>query len=366
MFRKFLLFTLFAGVTGLFAFRTDPFAIDRPYPVNSLITQFFSDVERELPFAPQEIMAAEADSISGTRVLMLNAFVYDSAYSFKVQRLIQRRMPSSIFTQFAEGSADDLNTLLQNQEVVIIAYPAGGVPDLVRGYGRALTQFVKQGGTVLLTGTHEFGSLQQLGLFDLDYGYYCKEQSVGKTQLEHPVFQGVDSDFSVEVYQYPLDISDPGFVTLADVRGYPFMGYKQIGTGKVIYLGLEYYFDEPQSSKLLVNALRWAVKPRVKRSEVVLYAGSGYQKPNVFDLKIYPNPYVSKATLDIEITKPTSLAVEMTDELGRKVAVLLPRRNLSNGLYRLELPNLEPGVYLVQCISSEGTEVRKVVKAAEN
>ena len=133
----------------------------------------------------------------------------------------------------------------------------------------------------------------------------------------------------------------------------------------MIYLGLEYYFDEPQSSRLLTNALRWGIKPRIKRSEIVLYAGKGAAKTNVFDLKIYPNPYVSKATLDIDITKPTSLSVEMTDELGRNVALLLPRRNLSTGLYRLELPNLEPGVYLVQCKSNEGTVVRKVVKAAE-
>ncbi|HAD13736.1 MAG TPA: hypothetical protein DCF33_15020 [Saprospirales bacterium] len=366
MFRKFLLFTLLAGVSGLFAFRTDPFSHDRPFPVNSLIAQFFIEGLRDLPAAPLETVAAEADTAAGLRVMMLNSFAYDSDYASKVQRMIQRRMPASSFTLFEEGSSDDLNTALQGQEAVVIAYPAGGTSDLLKAYGKILNQFVKQGGLVLMTGTHEFGVLQQLSLFELDYGYYCKERSVGQSQPEHPLFQGVGSDFSSEVYQYPLDISDPGFVTLADVRGYPFMGYKQIGSGKVVYLGLEYYFDEPQSAKLLVNALRWAAKPRVKRSEIVLYAGKGYQKPNVFDLKIYPNPYVSKATLDIEISKPTSLAVEMTDELGRQVAVLLPRRNLATGLYRLELPNLDPGIYLVQCISSEGTEVRKVVKAAEN
>lgn len=366
MFRKFLLFTLLAGIAGLFAFRTDPFAGDRPFPINSLVAQFFIDGERDLPSSPLETTVAEADSVAGLRVMMLNAFAYDSAYATKVQRLIQRRMPSSAFTQFDEGSADDLSTALQGQEAVVIAYPAGGVAEQVRAFGKVLNQFVKQGGVVIMTGTHEFSALQQLDLFDLDYGYYCKERSIGQTQPEHPLFQGVGAEFSAEVYQYPLDISDPGFVTLADVRGYPFMGYKSLGTGKVIYLGLEYYFDEPQSARLLTNALRWAAKPRVKRSEVVLYAGKGYQKPNAFDLKIYPNPYVSKATLDIEITKPTSLAVEMTDELGRVVSVLLPRRNLSTGLYRLELPNLDPGIYLVQCISSEGTEVRKVVKAAEN
>lgn len=366
MSRKLSLIALLTGVFGLVAFRSDPFSHDRPFPFNSIIAHLFLEEERGLPASPVESFVAEADSVSGLRILMLNSFAYDSAYANKVQRVIQRRMPSSAFTEFMEGSPDDLAIALSGQEAVVIAYPSGGSPESIRAFGKVLAQFARQGGAVVLTGTHEFGALQQLGLFDLDYGYYCKERSVGQSLPEHAVFQGVAAEFSAEVYQYPLDISDPNFVTLADVRGYPFMGYKAIGSGKVVYLGLEYYFDEPQSSRLLTNTLRWAAKPRVKRSEVVLYAGKGYEKPNSFDLKIYPNPYVSKATLDIELTKPTALAVEMTDELGRLVSVLLPRRNLSSGFYRLELPNLEPGVYLVQCLSSEGTVVRKVVKAAEN
>lgn len=366
MFRKFSLFALLAGIFCLAAFRSDPFAFDRPFPVNSTMAHLFLEEERGAPVSQNETMLAEADSLNGLRVMMLNYFAYDSAYADKVEHVIQRRLPSSAFTEFWEGSTDDLNTALSGQDAVVIAYPSGGTNDAIRAYGKVLSQYIRQGGIVVMTGTHEFGTLQQLGLFDLDYGYYCKERSVGQAMPEHPVFQGVGTDFSTEVYQYPLDISDPGFVTLADVRGYPFMGYKQIGSGKVVYLGLEYYFDEPQSSRLLSNVLRWAAKPRVKRSEVVLYAGKGIERPNSFDLKIYPNPYVSKATLDMEITRPTSMAVEMTDELGRLVSVLLPRRNLSTGLYRLELPNVDPGVYLVQCISSEGTTVRKVVKTAEN
>ena len=366
MFRKFSLIALLAGIFSLAAFRSDPFSHDRPFPFNSTIAHLFLEDERSAPVSLSELAAAESDSLSGLRVMMLNSFAYDSAYASKVEHVIQRRMPTTQFTAYWDGSTDDLATALNGQDAVVIAYPSGGSPEVVRAYGKVLSQYIKQGGMVVLTGTHEFGTLQQLGLFDLDYGYYCKEQSVGRVLPDHPVFQGVGADFSTEVYQYPLDISDPNFVTLADVRGYPFMGFKQIGSGKVVYLGLEYYFDEPQSSRLLANVLRWAAKPRVKRSEEVLYAGKGIAQPNSFDLKIYPNPYFSKATLDIEITKPTALAVEMTDELGRQVALLLPRRNLATGLYRLELPNVAPGIYWVQCLSNEGKEVRRVVKTADN
>lgn len=367
MFRNFLFLVLSACALGLAAFRSeDPFSHDRPFPFNSFIAHLFLEEERSAPASAVETMIAEADSAAGLRVLMLNYFSYDSSYANKVQRVIQRRIPSSIFTEFWDGSSEELSAALSGQDAVVAAYPSGGSPEAASLYGKMLSQFIKAGGTVVLTGTHEFATLQQIGLFELDYGYYCKEQYMGQLQPEHPIFQGNSTEFSTEVYQYPLDISDPGFVSLAEVRGYPFIGYKQIGAGKVVYLGLEYYHDEPQSSRLLSNVLRWAVKTRVKRSEEVLYAGrKGFEKTIHFDVKIYPNPYVSKATLDIELNKPSSMAVEMTDELGRLVAVLLPRRNLTAGFYRLELPNVAPGVYLVQCRSSEGTEVKKVVKTAE-
>jgi len=365
--RKLPLIALLVGIFALAAFRSDsPFSHDRPLPFNSSIGQFFFEADIAEMAELGEYMQADTDSVLSARVLMLNCFAYDSAYPNKVQRMIQSRLPAFGFTEYWEGTAEDFSTALVGHDAVVLAYPTGAVPEMLRAYGKVLNQFMRQGGVVLFTGTHEFAALQQLGLFELDYGYYCKERGIHQTLVEHPVFSGVEPEFSEEVYQYPLDISDPNFVTLADVRGYPFMGYKQIGGGKVVYLGLEYYFDEPQSSRMLYNALRWALKTRVKRSEVVLYAGKGLAKTNTFDLKIYPNPYYSKATLDVEITKATSLHVEMTDDQGRSVALLLPRRSLSSGFYRFELPNVSPGVYFVQCISNEGKEVRRVVKTERN
>jgi 5-hydroxyisourate hydrolase-like protein (transthyretin family) len=113
------------------------------------------------------------------------------------------------------------------------------------------------------------------------------------------------------------------------------------------------------------NSDAWLSKSP-KRSEEVLRAGTGIGDP-VFDVKIYPNPYVMKATIDIDISKPSTIAVEVTDETGRIVGVLLPLKSLNVGLYRLEMPNnLSPGVYFVQCKSGEKTVVKKVVKTIGN
>ena len=247
-----------------------------------------------------------------------------------------------------------------------------------------MAKFVRQGGMVIFTGTDQYAVLQDFGLLDIDFGYFCKAPTVHESSPEHPVLAGTTEEFTLHNYAYPLDISDPIFVVLADVKGYPVLGYKPIGKGNVVYLGFEYYFDEKESTHVLLNAIRWAVQGKtavaekgvevesgatplvLKRSEEILYAGTGGQKNELFDLKIYPNPYVSKATLDIELKKSTTLSVEMVDEAGRLAALLLPRKNLSPGFYRLELPNVAPGVYLVQCKTNEGTTIRRVFKTSAN
>jgi hypothetical protein len=387
---------LLCGFVALTAHRpTKPAFGNQPFPVNSTIAHYFLEEMRAAPgraqhgevFSDFDLVWGDSGSVSAPRILLLNYSAYDSAYANKMHRLVQRQVPTSALTDFWDGSADDLSAALSNQDIVVIAYPSGGAPTTLKAYGKVLGQFVRQGGAVVLTGTHEFGILQHYGLFDLDYGYFCADPSVHESVAESPLFTGTLADFTLRNYAYPLDVSDPNFVTLADVRGYPVVGYKPLGAGKVVYLGLEFYYDEAEPNRILSNTLQWLAPPKPQtttantasanngdaaggryvkqRREEVLYAGSGAAKNEAFDLKIYPNPYVSKATLDIELNKASTVSVEMSNETGQIVAVVLPRKNLAPGFYRLELPNLPPGVYFVQCRSGEKTTMKKVVKAAD-
>ncbi|HNG89912.1 MAG TPA: T9SS type A sorting domain-containing protein [Saprospiraceae bacterium] len=360
----------------------------QPFPFNSSVAFFFLDQQPSRPEAGELLFGGEqilADSTPSTpRVLMLNYSTYDTSYANKMHRLVQRHLPTAMLTDFWEGSADDLTNAVANQDVVVIAYPSNGQASLLKSYGKALTQYVRQGGMVLLTGTHEYGILQQYGLFDLDYGYFCADPSIHQSAAESPLFTGVSTDFSLRNYAYPLDVSDSAFLPLADVKGYPVVGYKINGLGKVVYLGLEFYYDEAEANRILANTLQWLLPPKPapavsapsanadppqggrfvrSRREEILYAGSGSVKVDNVDIKIYPNPYYSKATLDIDLNKPNMVNVEMTNEAGQIVAVVLPRKQLNSGFYRLELPNLPAGIYFVQCGIGERSIMRKVVKA---
>lgn len=377
--------TLVSGLLVLTAYRAaEPKSGDHLFPVNTTVARFFIPEER--PFAAsveEEWRQQEPDTLLGMHVLMLNYSAYDNVYPEKTRTMIQRNFPRAVITDFWEGSAVDLSVLLTGQDIVVVPYPAAGNSENLKQYGKVMATFVRQGGTVIFTGTDQYAILQDFGLLDIDFGYFCKEPDVHETTTEHPVLLHTTEDFSMRNYAYPLDISDSNFVVLADVKGYPVLGYKPIGSGHVVYLGFEYYFDEKESTTVMLNTIRWAVQNNsaiaekgitetstrpivLKRSEEILYAGTGGQKDELFDLKIYPNPYVSKATLDIELKKNTTLAVEMVDESGRIVALLLPRKSLSPGFYRIELPNVSPGVYFVQCKTNEGTTLRRVFKTSPN
>lgn len=398
MLRVFTLFALASGFLCLTAFRGEnPKCNDRPFASNTTLAgeDFFNFTLLNSNDWP------ETDTSTALRVLMLNYNAYDSAYAKKVEGLIRTQLPTSNVSELWDGN--ELASALSACDVVVITYPSAGTQEMNKTCGKLLAQYVQEGGVVIFTGTDDYRVLQQFGLFKVDFGYFCQDPLIHEITSEHPILEGTSGKFSLSDYAYPLDISDPDFVTLVDVwgyedensstrcwsesdevaaaelRNYPVVGYKNLGAGKIIYLGMEYYFDQAEPARILANTLRWATQPKtdastvastpkvqfdrpVKRSEEVLQAGSGKQE--IFDLKIYPNPYYEKGTLDIELKKAATVAVEMTDETGRIVAVLLPQKSLTPGLYRLELPNLPTGVYFVKCNAGEKTTTRQVVKTA--
>lgn len=379
MLRALYILVLTAGWGLLSSFRgSDPYSELNPLIYNTPLAHFFSADSRS---APESEVWLEADTLARPRVLMLDYSAYGGAYNEKVRGMIAKYLPHTVFTDFSEGSADDLSRMVSGCDAVVVAYPSSSASGVLKSYSKVLNKYVQQGGAVIFTGTHEYEVLQQFGLFDLDFGYFSKDRPMRTAATPHPLIQGVSPEVQLSNFAYPLDVSDPNFVSVADVEGYPVVGYKPLGAGQVIYIGVEYYFDETASSTILINAISWLSKdartsayaaagdtPKgaaVKRNEEMLFAGSG-SKMEPVDLKIYPNPYFSKATLDIELQRLTSVMVEMTDELGREVATVLPKKSVGPGLCRIELPNISPGIYILQIHLGDKTYVRKVVKAASN
>jgi Secretion system C-terminal sorting domain len=370
-------FLIIASVVCLSAYlpRTRP-----AYAINSLVERFFRAEARPVPVLEPEFRPDLADSTpTHYRILMLNYSVYDSAYALQMRQLLQRELPQASIAEFWEGSPEQLERCLRNADVVVLPYVGRGDAWVLGQMGKKLETFAHKGGMVLFSGTHSREVLDQYGLLHSDYSYFFEGATV-RLRTEHELLKEIPTEFTLVNFAYPLDLKDTAFDVLAEVDGLPVIGHKTIGSGEIIYLGLEYFTDEKIPAQLLFNAFRWGAnlpatsksgtatqitnRP-LRNSEERLYAGG---TPAKMEVKIYPNPYFDKATVEFSLSKPAQVNVDLADENGRLVAVLLPSRQLSTvgTTYQLDLPAfLSPGNYFVTLQYGGKQEVRKVIKLAK-
>jgi hypothetical protein len=363
---------------------TLPFRAEREGSLlfNSEIAHFYRTGERAAPgllFDAQLVMPADS-AATAYKVMLFSYSEWDSVYSVQMRQFLSRELPGATIVGSEEDTDGFSERSLEGQQAVVVTYPSVGDPTMLKEYGQKLERFARKGGLVIISGTHKYEVINALGLLDVEYASFVEEAAMHVKSESHPILAGLNSDFTLQNNIYPLEISDASFVTLMDYQGLPVVGYKNIGAGKIVYLGLEYYFDEAAPSRLLGNVFKWALadqtpttpsntsvsaaqqifsRTTTKKTEEILYAGSH----PVIELKIFPNPYFEKASLEFTLDKTMTVSAEMTSETGGISAVLLPQRTLSAGYYRLEIPDLAPGIYFVKCKIGNQVEVRKVVKA---
>ncbi|MDX2136403.1 MAG: T9SS type A sorting domain-containing protein [Saprospiraceae bacterium] len=333
-------------------------------------------------------------------MLLFNALSYDSVYGRTLRTLIEGCFPEANITEFHQGSALALEKALYDRQVVVVVYPFSGESrQTVEAYGQALAHFAESGGAVLLTGSHDLAVFQQIGLLDVDAAFFCAAPNVHEIGTTD-ILEGTPVDFQLSNYVYPVCVRNPNYVSLAGLQNdivlaynkdlsvdsintgefakpLSTLGYCLLGRGRVYYLGFEYFYDELPSTRILTNIIRRSVDDfphagaggvaqtasarvgSLRRTEEHLVAGSGR---NLLNIKLYPNPYVIKATVDLELETSAQISLDMVNENGRTIAVLLPPRQLAAGNYRFELPDVEPGIYFVKCNKDGQVDTRKVVK----
>jgi hypothetical protein len=84
---------------------------------------------------------------------------------------------------------------------------------------------------------------------------------------------------------------------------------------------------------------------------------------NSISTNIYPNPFISSATLKIEMLNPAKATVALADVTGKVVYYFGQGINLNAGENTFTYPeNLSPGVYVVKVLTEDAVESLKCVK----
>lgn len=123
-----------------------------------------------------------------------------------------------------------------------------------------LRQFVMDGGTVIFTGGYDINSLLvETGLLDESYsqtllGY---NQTLQSPLPEDPILEYVNSSLLRSTYNtYAFDDTSSNWVRPITWQGKGIVGYKTIGSGRIIYLGFNYYTTNQDQDEILLNAIR--------------------------------------------------------------------------------------------------------------
>jgi hypothetical protein len=323
--------------------------------------------------------------------------------------LVRQHFPDALVQDFYGRDPEMLDEVLSQTDILVVAYPTLRIPlAAMFDMGLTMRRFAESGGSILITGSHDLRALRALQLMDVEEAYFSTAPMVHELNSQVDLLEGTPLDFELTNYAYPLMIRNADYVSLAGLRNsmvYTYrdngsldsikhlqldgalstLGVMPLGKGRVYYLGFEYFFDELPATRILTNAIRHVqhtmqlsetpvstpsvtesmqMPPPTTRTEQHLVSGSGNVR---VDMKVFPNPFMSSGNLELTLERSTQVHLEMVDDQGRVVSLLLPQRTLQQGVYRFELPaGIEPGIYFIKCHHDVYVDVRKVVKARVN
>ncbi len=163
-------------------------------------------------------------------------------------------------TEINTVSASALETALQGQDVFLVPEQENGSPSVFTGFATILQDFVTNGGSVIFCGTggSNANCIFNTGLFS--GSVVSSTNSGGLTLIDalHPLANLITMPLSASNATYYYTITNPDAVTIATYNSNPVVTYREVGSGKVILLGFDYFSTNSNASQFIGNAVQWA------------------------------------------------------------------------------------------------------------
>ncbi|UCG43053.1 MAG: T9SS type A sorting domain-containing protein, partial [candidate division WOR-3 bacterium] len=253
-------------------------------------------------------------------------------------------------------------------------------------YDDALLDWVRSGGGLVTTGwvvrAVYYGAGvpspmdSAMAVSCVDGSAFVTEDQVRITNSSHPITDGV-ADFDVQGYgEYANSGLWPGAVSLGDYTAQPgraSVACKALGSGRSVYLGPIYmadfsthnnepYYQDPNSVRLLKQALEWAGLGIVGVQE------PGRVEPARAEISsIRPNPVTGRTVIRFLVPKQGSVEIGIYDLAGKKVCTLASGVH-APGSQQVTWSRLDDagrkvpaGVYFCQFEAEETAHTRKLV-----
>ncbi len=226
------------------------------------------------------------NSAQPAEILLLS---YGAANSYTViEDLLAEYYDNYNFTEINTNDVNDLNDALEGKNILIIPPQETFAvnPAVLATFVAPLQNFVNNGGTIIYTGTSCENCLNAAGFFDASFSLTILSDELTVQNAEHPITQGFPETFLLEPTVYSYAFNNPDLnILVSDFLGGTVVAYREIGIGKVLYLGHNFQNPVPAIPLMLTNALDW---------------GRG-NLPDWLSISIYEGTLAVGETIDIDI-----------------------------------------------------------------
>ena len=209
-------------------------------------------------------LSYEIDTGYSGREIELLGFTYGVKYDGEYKKTLE-----AISQNFPNYHLSEINTIdptvlqqaLRNKDILLIAEQATGLPVFFTNFAVVLYDFVFQGGTVIFCGSFDTKAncMFNTGLFHGNYFDYVYQNTdtLKVVNNQHPVTAHLKDTLGAVVITYLCNITDMDATRLITCKNKDVVTVRQIGKGKVIYTGFNYYEFNDKISKIIAYAVRW-------------------------------------------------------------------------------------------------------------
>ena len=177
-----------------------------------------------------------------------------------IESAIEKYTKNYNITKSKAKSNAELTEQLKGKNILIIPRQTYENASSLSNISSAIKEFVNNGGTAILCNSSSKDSYS-LSITNLFTGTaYDAYPPVSVLDTTHPITNLLNKTFPLSNYIIGYSFKDSNIVSLVKSYIYDIVAYRQIGKGKAIIIGFDYYQNNDDFARIISNAINWSSK----------------------------------------------------------------------------------------------------------
>ncbi len=190
-------------------------------------------------------------------LLIFNNDSYEERELSNIKAIMATRSTSIHVTEITTENPADLEKALDGIEVLFFSKSKRCHRCYFGEFAPVIQDFVQRGGKVVFSFTGVGKPYVNLGLFEENTNGDTKSATFTILDETHPLLADTKAPFKAQDATAFVDFSNPDIVSIIQHEGSDVLAYRDIGVGKAIFIGYDYYLYDANAAQILLNAIHW-------------------------------------------------------------------------------------------------------------